>query len=142
MIPIIHRKAKEDTKTFTHVDSYTTRCGYSKGQIGHLPRNLNSLQRSITRGGPVQQAFLKPPGHVGEINIVTSRVSMRMQMVNAAVSISKDFVTWQKGRRPRVTYNFHRMNKFVRCPFTVDASLPEKSDGDQVKLASWESSIR
>jgi hypothetical protein len=141
MIRIIHRKAKEDAKTFTHVDLYTTRCGYSTGQICHLPRNLNSLQRSIARGGPAQQAFLKPPGRVGEINIITSRVSMRMQMVNASVSMSKDFVTWQKGRRPQVTYNFRWKNKFVWCPFTVDASLPEKSDGDQIKLASWESSI-
>ena len=35
-----------------------------------------------------------------------------MQMVNAAVSISKDFVTWQKGKRPRVTYIFFRNHEF------------------------------
>lgn len=66
MIPFIFWKAKADAKTFTHVDSYTTRCGYSMGQIGHLTRNLNSFERSTARGGPVQQAFLKPAGCAGE----------------------------------------------------------------------------
>lgn len=145
MISLIGKQAKKEKKTFNISDDYTTRFGYSTNQMGPLYRKSysdNFLQVSFVRGGATQQAFLKTNQLLPHPNIVTTRVGMRMQMVEPGKEVSPEFLKWTDCGRPRVTANFQGNNIYVRCPFTLNNSLPKKLDLNLVKLATWETTLR
>ena len=120
------------------------RFGYSTEQLGPLPNDMSALTlaRAIARGGPPMMAFRNKlrPGHSP---IVSSRAPLRRQLVGAAEHTSEYFrETWQPVGRPRVTEAFRTDCTWVRAPFTVTESLPEKTNHAQVALAAWETALR
>ncbi len=143
MIPIIEKKASTEIKTFKVTNDYTTRFGYSMNQMGLLLQTKNklSLLRNNARGGPLQVRVEKNISHGSGGNLLRSRADLRMSMVTEAAKVSSDFVEWQEIKRPRVTANSQMHNTFTQAPFVLNASLPNASDEDEVKLAEWETTL-
>lgn len=144
MIPIIADQAEKLSKTFKNKDGYTTRFGYSVNQLGPIPKGPSNefFIRSIARGGPAQQTFVKKlPAN--SPNIITTRVGMRLEMVKKAELVSNEYCqNWRSVNRPRPTEKFHQNSNYVRCPFTLNNSLPKESNKSEVKLTSWETNLR
>jgi hypothetical protein len=143
MIPLIDAAAKRAASDHTIYDDFTTRFGYSTGQLSALGTRPSgeALARAVARGGPASLHFTNDVEE--ELTLGASRANFRQQMVDRAIEASDYFRTkWVPRGRPRVTAAFRTACKWVRAPFTTNASLPLASDTDQIALATWESALR
>jgi hypothetical protein len=141
MVPLISNSAKRLAKTFTVFDDYTTRFGYSTGQLGNLSEKAGaeSVARAIARGGPPNFHFRNVPGP----SLGSSRAPLRMQLVKDAARVSRYYRNkWLRQGRPRVTEAFRTDCEWVRAPFTLAESLPCATDSEQIRLATWETALR
>ena len=145
MIPIVEYQAKKQSTTFTVKDDYTTRAGYSTNQMAAIPTNYSKkyLIDSIARGGLAQQHFKKRSTITNEMNIISTRIPILTKMVEEAEKISRPYLeNWRSINRPRPTEGFQQNNTFVRCPLTVENSLPPRANMNLSKFTSWETSLR
>jgi hypothetical protein len=94
-----------------------------------IPENglKNFLKDSIARGGPAQQHFRKKAS-TNKNNIISTRILMRLKMVEKAEKISTAYYreNWRSVKGTWPTQGFQQDNTFVRCPLTVSSSLPQK----------------
>ena len=141
MVPLVQHAAERHAGDFSIHDDYTTRFGYSTGQVNALPTNPSAefLSRAIMRGGPCSLHFLNR----GEgDSLGASRAMLRQELVEGAKDSEYYREEWLPKGRPRVTANFRTACKWVRAPFTVTDALPLASDAGAVRLATWETTLR
>jgi len=63
-------------------------------------------------------------------------------MVKQGEEVLPEYKKWTSGKCLRVTNNYQKDNTFVRCPFTLNNSLPQASERGLVQLTAWETSLR
>jgi hypothetical protein len=141
MAPLIAASGKRAAASFTIYDDFTTRFGYSVGQLSALVTKPSGefLSRAIARGGPASIHFRN---NVESTTLGQSRADFRQELVESAMESSGDFRKWVAKGRPRVTPQFRANCEWVRAPFTLTDSLPLSSNADQIRLASWETALR
>lgn len=140
LVDLIRKKAEGAASTFSVKDSYTTKFGYSTSQLSHLPTKPSAefLSRAIARGGPANLHFRNVRG--GSLGGI--RAKLRLQLSTAAEDVSAAFREWVAFGRPRVTEAFRADCEWVRAPFVLTDSLPLRSDADQIRLATYETTLR
>ena len=98
-----------------------------------------TLSRAIVRGGVGNIHFKNIAGP----SLGSSRAAFREQLVQDAKKASRYFRNkWVPHGRPRVTGAFRTDCEWIRAPFSLRESLPLQSDIAQVRLATWETTLR